>query len=102
MNPNDWSVTPLQTGGRRFFFPHVQVGHVQAERDILAASDNAWVVGLEYSFQDDINLYMVRPLGEGRAFLRKDKSKIVLCSWCHASTWHIGATADGVFFDTEV
>ncbi|CAN0396400.1 unnamed protein product, partial [Ectocarpus fasciculatus] len=22
-----------------------QVGHVQAERDILAASDNAWVVG---------------------------------------------------------
>lgn len=37
-----------------------QVGHVQAERDILAASDNAWVVGLEYSFQDDINLYMVR------------------------------------------
>ncbi|CAN0551233.1 unnamed protein product, partial [Laminaria digitata] len=36
-----------------------QVGHVQAERDVLAASDNAWVVGLEYSFQDEINLYMV-------------------------------------------
>ena len=37
----------------------LQVGHVQAERDVLAASDNAWVVGLEYSFQDDVNLYMV-------------------------------------------
>lgn len=37
-----------------------QVGHVQAERDVLAASDNAWVVGLEYSFQDPVNLYMVR------------------------------------------
>ncbi|CAN0010025.1 unnamed protein product [Ascophyllum nodosum] len=36
-----------------------QVGHVQAERDVLAASDNAWVVGLEYSFQDDVNLYMI-------------------------------------------
>ena len=32
---------------------------MQAERDVLAASDNAWVVGLEYSFQDEINLYMV-------------------------------------------
>lgn len=49
-----------------------QVGHVQAERDILAASDNAWVVGLEYSFQDDINLYMV---GEPRTCLRQEKWK---------------------------
>ncbi|CAM9804196.1 unnamed protein product, partial [Discosporangium mesarthrocarpum] len=37
----------------------IKVGHVQAERDILAKSDNAWVVGLQYSFQDNINLYMV-------------------------------------------
>lgn len=43
--------------GTRFLLE--QVGHVQAERDILAASDNAWVVGLQYSFQDDVNLYMV-------------------------------------------
>lgn len=49
-----------------------QVGHVQAERDILAASDNAWVVGLEYSFQDDINLYMV---GEPRTYLKQEKWK---------------------------
>lgn len=40
-----------------------QVNHVQAERDVLAASDNAWVVGLEYSFQDEVNLYMVGVLG---------------------------------------
>jgi serine/threonine kinase 38 len=38
-----------------------QVGHVQAERDVLASADNLWIVGLQYSFQDDLNLYMVRP-----------------------------------------
>lgn len=38
-----------------------QVGHVKAERDILAsaASDNAWLVALHYSFQDEHMLYMV-------------------------------------------
>ncbi|TYZ57931.1 hypothetical protein PybrP1_013218 [[Pythium] brassicae (nom. inval.)] len=37
-----------------------QVGHVKAERDILAsaASDHAWLVALHYSFQDDHMLYM--------------------------------------------
>ncbi|CAM9621101.1 unnamed protein product [Hapterophycus canaliculatus] len=52
-----------------------QVGHVQAERDILAASDNAWVVGLEYSFQDDINLYMIMeflPGGDLMSLLMKE------------------------------
>ena len=36
-----------------------QVAHVKAERNALAESTNAWVVGLHFSFQDDDNLYLV-------------------------------------------
>jgi serine/threonine kinase 38 len=38
-----------------------QVGHVKAERDILASADNdnEWLVTLHYSFQDEHRLYMV-------------------------------------------
>lgn len=36
-----------------------QVGHVRAERDILAKAKNPWIVNLKYSFQDQNNLYLV-------------------------------------------
>jgi len=36
-----------------------QVAHVRAERDILAESDNSWVVKMYYSFQDLVCLYLV-------------------------------------------
>ena len=36
-----------------------QVDHIRAERDILTGSENPWIVSLQYSFQDDRNLYMV-------------------------------------------
>lgn len=36
-----------------------QVGHVRAERDILAKANNPWIVQLKYSFQDQNNLYLV-------------------------------------------
>ena len=36
-----------------------QVGHVRAERDILAKSNNPWIVDLKFSFQDENNLYLV-------------------------------------------
>lgn len=36
-----------------------QVAHIRAERDVLALADNPWVVRLQYSFQDDKNLYLV-------------------------------------------
>jgi len=35
------------------------VAHIKAERDILSAADNPWLVRLLYSFQDDIYLYLV-------------------------------------------
>jgi serine/threonine protein kinase len=36
-----------------------QVAHIRAERDVLALADNPLVVRLNYSFQDDKNLYLV-------------------------------------------
>jgi serine/threonine protein kinase len=36
-----------------------QVQHIRAERDVLALSDNQWVVKLHFSFQDEKNLYLV-------------------------------------------
>jgi serine/threonine kinase 38 len=36
-----------------------QIEHVRAERDILSEADCDWVVKMYYSFQDNINLYLV-------------------------------------------
>ncbi|CAD8088532.1 unnamed protein product [Paramecium primaurelia] len=36
-----------------------QVCHVRAERDLLVASDNTWIVQLKCSFQDEKYLYLV-------------------------------------------
>ena len=52
-----------------------QVGHVRAEREILALADNPWVVTLHYSFQDEHNLYMIMeycPGGDLMALLMKE------------------------------
>ncbi|DAZ95225.1 TPA: hypothetical protein N0F65_003460 [Lagenidium giganteum] len=54
-----------------------QVGHVKAERDILALADNdnQWLVTLHYSFQDEHRLYMVMeylPGGDLMGLLMKD------------------------------
>jgi serine/threonine protein kinase len=59
-----------------------QVGHVQAERDVLASADNNWIVGLQYSFQDDINLYMVMeflPGGDLMSLLMKVRAAKLYC-----------------------
>merc|ERR1719145_113604 len=36
-----------------------QVHHVRAERDALSTARDDWVIGLHYTFQDDMYLYMV-------------------------------------------
>jgi len=41
------------------------VAHIRAERDVLALADNPWVVKLDYSFQDDKNLYLVMEFLQG-------------------------------------
>ena len=42
-----------------------QVNHVKAERDILAASNNQWIVNLLHSFQDEKFLYLVMEFLQG-------------------------------------
>eukprot|EP00808_Paulinella_micropora_P028158 g48717.t1 len=42
-----------------------QVAHIRAERDVLALADNPWVVKLHYSFQDNLNLYLVMEFLQG-------------------------------------
>lgn len=52
-----------------------QVAHVRAERDLLAAADNPWVVKLHYSFQDANTLYMAMeycPGGDLMGLLMKE------------------------------
>ena len=36
-----------------------QIAHVRAERDILAAANNPWIVQLHYSFQSEAHLFLV-------------------------------------------
>lgn len=42
-----------------------QVKHIRAERDLLAAADNFWVVRLLFSFQDSLKLYLVMEFLQG-------------------------------------
>jgi len=42
-----------------------QTAHIRAERDVLALCDNPWVVKLQYSFQDTVNLYLVMEYLQG-------------------------------------
>jgi len=44
-----------------------QVAHVRAERDVLAtvSSKGSWVIELHYSFQDDLNLYLIMDFAVG-------------------------------------
>ena len=41
-----------------------QVTHIRAERNVLAHG-NRWIVGLKYSFQDEVNLYLVMEFLQG-------------------------------------
>lgn len=45
-----------------------QIAHVRAERDILSEADCDWVVKMYYSFQDNINLYLVMEFLPGGSF----------------------------------
>ena len=42
-----------------YLYLELQVAHVRAERDVLAESDNPWIVKMFYSFQDAQCLFLV-------------------------------------------
>lgn len=53
------NIYAMKTLRKTDMFKKDQLAHVRAERDILAQSNNPWVVQLYYSFQDSKYLYLI-------------------------------------------
>merc|ERR1719192_3113079 len=56
---DDGKVFAMKTMRKKDMIDKNQVSHIRAERNLLAAADNPWLVKLLYSFQDDTWLYLV-------------------------------------------
>jgi len=56
---DDKEVYAMKTMLKKEMIDKNQVAHIKAERDLLSAADNPWLVKLLYSFQDDKYLYLV-------------------------------------------
>merc|ERR1719427_1839082 len=59
MKKDDKEVYAMKTMLKKEMIDKNQVEHIKAERDLLSAADNPWLVRLVYSFQDDKYLYLV-------------------------------------------
>ena len=60
-DPNSGRIYAIKSMKKQMMEAKNQVGHVNAERDVLATADvnNRWLTVLHYSFQDETHLYMV-------------------------------------------
>jgi len=56
---DDQKVYALKMMRKKEMVAKKQVAHIRAERNLLAAADNTWLVKLHFSFQDDTFLYLV-------------------------------------------
>merc|ERR1719357_2448126 len=56
---DDNNVYALKMMRKKEMIAKKQVTHIRAERNLLAAADNTWLVKLHFSFQDDTFLYLV-------------------------------------------
>jgi len=56
---DDNEVYAMKTMLKKEMIDKNQVAHIKAERDLLSAADNPWLVKLLYSFQDNEYLYLV-------------------------------------------
>jgi len=56
---DDKEVYAMKSMRKKDMIQKHQVAHIRAERDLLAAADNQWLVKLHFSFQDDEYLYLV-------------------------------------------
>jgi serine/threonine protein kinase len=59
LKKDDKEVYAMKTMLKKEMIDKNQVAHIKAERDLLSAADNPWLVKLLYSFQDDKYLYLV-------------------------------------------
>eukprot|EP00591_Stephanopyxis_turris_P003440 CAMPEP_0195517996 /NCGR_PEP_ID=MMETSP0794_2-20130614/11911_1 /TAXON_ID=515487 /ORGANISM="Stephanopyxis turris, Strain CCMP 815" /LENGTH=514 /DNA_ID=CAMNT_0040646887 /DNA_START=66 /DNA_END=1610 /DNA_ORIENTATION=+ len=76
-DPNNGRIYALKSMKKEMMVMKNQVGHVRAERDVLATADadNKWLTVLHYSFQDKSYLYMVMefmPGGDLMSLLMKE------------------------------
>ena len=55
----DNKIYAMKVMAKAEMFKKNQIAHIQAERDVLAAADNPWIVKLFHSFQVNKNLYLV-------------------------------------------
>jgi len=53
------AVYALKMMSKKEMIAKKQVSHIQAERNLLAAADNEWLVKMHFSFQDNTWLYLV-------------------------------------------
>jgi len=72
-----------------------QVAHIRAERDVLALADNPWVVKLDYSFQDDKNLYLVMEFLQGGDLMTVLMDKDILSE--EATRFYVAEIAMAIF-----
>lgn len=56
---DDKEVYAMKSMRKKDMIQKHQVAHIRAERDLLAAADNQWLVKLHFSLQDDEYLYLV-------------------------------------------
>jgi protein-serine/threonine kinase len=49
----------MKTMIKKMMIAKNQLGHIVAERDLMADADNPWLVKLFYAFQDATYLYLV-------------------------------------------
>lgn len=76
-DPNNGRIYALKSMKKEMMVMKNQVGHVKAERDVLAIADveSRWLTVLHYSFQDESTLYMVMdfmPGGDLMSLLMKE------------------------------
>lgn len=76
-DPNSNRIYALKSMKKEMMVMKNQVGHVKAERDVLATADdnNRWLTVLHYSFTDETHLYMVMefmPGGDLMSLLMKE------------------------------
>jgi serine/threonine protein kinase len=76
-DPNANKIYALKSMKKEMMVVKNQVGHVKAERDVLASADdnNPWLTVLHYSFTDESHLYMVMefmPGGDLMSLLMKE------------------------------
>lgn len=76
-DPNNGRIYALKSMKKEMMVMKNQVGHVRAERDVLATADdqNRWLTVLHHSFQDGTHLYMVMdfmPGGDLMSLLMKE------------------------------